>query len=119
MVAAVVVAPIEEGNLDAWRDFRVELAGSRRKEWAQSQRRRGITREMVFLDTAQMAVVIVVEAGDPAAAFDTLGESRDPFDRWYAERLSALHGEWRRLAFVYDSRPMLGSWRGWSSRKHR
>ena len=118
MAAAVVIAAIEGGKLDAWRDFRAELAGSRRKDWAQSQRRRGITREIVFLDTAQMAAVIVVEAGDPTAAFEALGESGDPFDRWYAERLSALHGEWRRLALVYDTRPKLGAWRGWRSRRH-
>jgi hypothetical protein len=116
--ASIVVAHITADRLDDWRAFVDELTTTRRPSWAESQRRRGITRESVYLwaDDGGPAAVYVVEGANAGTALEALEASNDEFDRWYRERLADIHD---RLGFpvrLFDSRPPPGSWRGWLGR---
>lgn len=113
MAATVTIAPIREGNLDAWHDFVAELKGGRRIEWAQSQRRRGVTRQVITLALGDSALAVVYsEAGDVEAAAVLLAASDDPFDTWYRSRIEELHETPIQAEVVFDSAPRPGPWRG-------
>lgn len=115
MSASIVIAPIAGGRLEEWRAFHAELTGRRRPAWAESQRRRGITREVVFLwpGPAGPSAVYLVEGAEAGAAVEDLGASSDAFDVWLRERLAHLHD---RLDFpdrLSDTRPAEGARGGW------
>ncbi|MDX1691176.1 MAG: hypothetical protein R3290_09170 [Acidimicrobiia bacterium] len=111
MPASISIASIPDDRLDDWRAFQAELAGPRRIEWVQSQRRRGIRREVIWLDADGPTAYYLQEAADPDAAQEL--DADDPFDAWYAARLDELHPDgMRRPATVFDSSPAPGAWRG-------
>ena len=113
MAATVTIAPIREGSLDAWREFVAELRGERRIEWAQSQRRRGIARQVITLAVGDRELAVVyTEAGDVEAAANLLVASDDPFDSWYSSRMEELHDMPMETEVVFDSAPRPGPWRG-------
>lgn len=121
---SVVIAPIVEDRLDDWREFHSDLSGPRRAEWAQSQRRRGITREVAFLWSSARgpAAVYVLEGAEAGAALEDLGAGDDPFDTWMLERLADLHPEMDFPVRIGDTRPpegARGGWRGLVSRRRR
>jgi len=115
VAASIVVRPVTAGRLDEWRAFHAELLGPRRIEWAQSQRRRGITRQVVSLvahgDT-HLAVVFS-EGRDPVAALRALEDSNDAFDVWMVDRVRALHGAPLASEMTLDTAPRPGPWKGW------
>ena len=117
MTASIVIAPVADGRLEEWRAFHAELTGPRRSEWAESQRRRGVTREVVFLWQGPQGpcAVYLVEGSDAGTALDGLGGGG--FDAWYRERMSGLHSELDLPARLSDTRPPAGSWRGWPRRR--
>jgi len=122
MPAALLLARVTRDRLAAWRVFHTELAGPRRGEWAQSQRRRGIDREAVWLIRGDdgMTACYLIEAAEPRAARHALQTSGDPFDAWYRERWAEVHdgpGEFSEA--VFDSRLGAGAWRGWLGRTGR
>ena len=57
-------------------------------------RRLGVGGVRVYLARASRREVIVacVETGNPEAAFRGLVASEEPFDEWFKERLTELHG---------------------------
>ena len=103
MAATVTIAPISAGETEDWRTFVAEVGGVRRIEWAQSQRRREITRQ-----------VVTVAEGEPALAIDTATvqstESDDLFDDWYRERMAERYDEFLQTEVVFDSAPRPGPW---------
>ena len=112
VAATVTIAPIKKP--DEWRAFVAELQTSRRIEWAQSQRRRGITRQVITIAEGEPALAVVyTEAGDIEAATAGLEASTDPFDVWFRERVDDLHDESFETEVVFDSAPRPGPWRGW------
>lgn len=114
MAASVSIAAIRADKVDEWRAFVTELQGARRIEWAQSQRRRGITRQVLALATGHETLAVVyTESADTEAATARLTDSDDPFDVWYRERVADLHGGRYDTAVVFDSAPKPGPWRGW------
>lgn len=115
MAASIIIRPVEEGKLDEWGQFHAELMGSRRIEWAQSQRRRGITRQVVSLvsDGGRNLAVVFTEGRDPGAALQALEDSTDAFDVWLMERVAALHGDPLVSEITLDTAPRPGPWKGW------
>jgi hypothetical protein len=114
VAATITVRPIAAGKLGDWRAFHAELMGARRIEWAQSQRRRGITRQVVSLiehGGAHLAVVFS-EGRDPAAAVRAIADSNEAFDMMW-EQLSDLHGEPPPAETTLDTAPRPGPWKGW------
>ena len=71
-----------------------ELMGSRREEYQESRRMLGIHRELAWhQETPDGTVAVVyIEADDPGAAMVGIGSSEEPFDRWFRERMSDIHG---------------------------
>jgi len=115
VAATITVAPIVEGKMPEWRSFQAELSGARRIEWAQSQRRRGITRQVISLsmDGDRTLAVVYSETSDPGRAAQTLEASDDAFDVWFKEMLGELHEGPLESETVFDSAPKPGPWRGW------
>jgi hypothetical protein len=114
VAAQISLSPIIDGASAFWRGFVAELQGARRIEWAQSQRRRGITREVIAVaaGTPEM-VVVYTESADHARAAALLAESGDLFDQWYRTRLAELLDDAVDTEVVFDSAPKPGPWRGW------
>ena len=114
MAVSIVIAPIEPNRLDEWHAFHAELTGPRRSLWAESQRRRGVTRETVFLweSPAGPAAVYLFEGTEAPEALDLLGSGGNEFDDWLRTRLAALHTHLDVPHRVADTRPPPGAWRG-------
>ena len=89
---AVALLPGEAGAV------RVALAscwsGARKEAYQDARRRAGIIREAVWIQPGPGADVAVVylEADDLATAFTLLGNSAEPFDRWFRSHVRQVHG---------------------------
>jgi hypothetical protein len=77
--AVLTLYPIKAGKGDEWKALHAELMGPRRIEWAQSQRRRGVTRQVVSLvsEGERQIAAVFTEASDPGAALRGLRSSSD------------------------------------------
>jgi hypothetical protein len=86
--------PIRPGQADAARAFLGELEGGRRAQYAASERRLGLTKEVWAIQaTPQGHQFVVYFAGrDIGAAFGQFAASRDAFDEWFKERVRATTG---------------------------
>ena len=115
MAASIYVMPIRPGRRDDFRALVGELMGPRRVEWAQSKRRRGVTRQVVFLgkDGDRQLAMVYSEAHDPDRAFNAIAVSDDPFDRWLAGKMSELLEARIAVEVLADTAPKPGPWRGW------
>lgn len=115
MTASIYVMPIRAGKRDEFRALVTELMGTRRIEWAESHRRRGVTRQSVFVGTLEgrdMAMIFS-ESADSENAFTSIAASDHPFDRWLAGRMSDLLEARIAVDFLADTAPKPGPWRGW------
>ena len=114
MAAAVTIAPIATDKVEDWRAFLAELKGARRTEWAQSQRRRGITKQVITIGALDPPVAVVYTKTDDATQADArLASFPEPFDIWFREQVTGLHGDPYETEVVFDSSPRRGPWRGW------
>lgn len=115
MAAVLRLSPIVAGRIDQWRALHAELMGAKRIEWAQSQRRRGVTRQVVCLveDGDRFLAAVYTEAADPDAALDRLRASHEQFDRWLVEQLDVVLEPPIPTSTVVDTAPRPGPWRGW------
>ncbi len=91
----VVAAPILPGKADAWRAWVDELNGPRKAELEELNARYGLTRHRAWLqqnpDGSQL--VVAVQDGPGADGFmAALAASDQPFDAWFKERISDIHG---------------------------
>jgi hypothetical protein len=84
---------------EPWRRFLQELSGPRRKEYAESRRRLGISAESTWLAPRRSGggvAVVYLEAHDPwwslERALRELAASDDPFDSWYRTQMRELFG---------------------------
>lgn len=115
MVASVYVMPIRSGRRDEFRAFVADLVGSRRGEWAESHRRRGVTRQVVFMghDGSRDLAIVYSESSDPERAFTSIATSDHPFDRWLAAEMALLVEDRIAVETLADTAPKPGPWRGW------
>jgi hypothetical protein len=114
MPVSVQIHPIAAGRLDEWRRFVEELTGTRRVDWAQSHRRRGITRVVLALAGSEETPlsVVLLEASDSVAADELLQASDDPFDAWLRQSLDDLLEPAVPATVLFDTAPRRGPWRG-------
>lgn len=112
MSAAIFIQPVRPGRAGEFRALVGELMTSRRIEWAQSHRDRGITRQVmtVATDGDRTLAVSYVEAADPMAA---MNPGSGPFDAWLAGRLAELLEPTLAVEVLADTAPKPGPWRGW------
>jgi hypothetical protein len=86
--------PILPGQGAAARSFMADLDGARAGEYAESEKRIGIEKELWFISDLgeQELLVAYMEAGDFASALGQFSGSRDPFDMWFKEQLASATG---------------------------
>ena len=113
MPAAIFIMPIRSGREEAFRSLVGELMSTRRIEWAQSQRRSGITRQVVSFAPDRGVAVTYVEAEDPLAALAASRRSDDEFDRWLTMTMDDLLETTLAVETLADTAPKPGPWRGW------
>jgi hypothetical protein len=115
VTASIYAMPIRPGKRDEFRALVTELMGARRIEWAESHRRRGVTRQALFVGTfdGRDLAMIFSESPDAEKAFASIAGSDHPFDRWLAGRMSELLEARIAVESLADTAPRSGPWRGW------
>jgi hypothetical protein len=86
--------PILPGKTGAARAFLAELEGERKGQYATSEGRLGLTKEVWAIQPGpQGALYVVYFAGRSIAdAFRVFAASRDDFDVWFKERVKETTG---------------------------
>ncbi len=89
-----LVIPVLEGKPESARDFMRELEESRKEDYARSEQRIGIDKEVWYLAhvDAQDVYVAYMESADFANALKLFSESQDEFDLWFKRRLADVTG---------------------------
>ncbi|HEY5335371.1 MAG TPA: hypothetical protein VIJ71_05050 [Mycobacteriales bacterium] len=95
MPTIAFAAPLLPGMTELDRDVMTSFqTGERKTDYEDARRRAGITAEKVWIQTTPAGDVAIVylEADDLDAAFTTLGNSDDPFNRWFRDHVQQVHG---------------------------
>jgi Family of unknown function (DUF6176) len=89
-----LVLPVRAGSAGDARAFMRELEASRKDEYAASEQRIGITKEVWFLAAVEDgdALVAYMETDDFANALRRFSQSEDEFDMWFKRRLADATG---------------------------
>ena len=90
----VVLAPIVEGKLDAWKQWTEELSGPRKEGLADFNRRYGLTRHAAWLAETPAGPMVVALHQGPGGdeLMPKLGPSQIAFDVSFKQRLIEFHG---------------------------
>ena len=91
---SVVLVPIVEGKVGAWRAWAKELIGPRKAEFADFNRRYELTKHQAwFCQTPHGPAVVAIHEGTGAESFmKKLGQSSHDFDVWFRSSLESVHG---------------------------
>jgi len=86
--------PILPGKTDAARAFLTEMEGERKGQYATSQGRLGLTKEVWAIQAGPQGDLYVVyfAGASIARAFQTFAASQDAFDRWFKEGVRETTG---------------------------
>jgi len=89
-----LVIPVQPGKGEDAREFMDELEQSRMAEYAASEERIGITKEVWFLagTPGGDTLVAYIESEDFGEALTRFSGSRDDFDLWFKRRLADSTG---------------------------
>lgn len=90
----LVVAPIKEGKLEAWKSWNAEITGARKVEWDDFNKRYGLDRHDVWhAETPAGSVAVVLHEGSGADDFmQKLAQSDNSFDVWVKDSIQDFHG---------------------------
>ena len=90
----LVVAPIMEGKLEAWKRWTSDLAGSKKSEFDDFNKRYGLTRHDVWLaETPAGPMAVVLHEGPGGdTMMQKIGHSENSFDKAMTKLLSEFHG---------------------------
>lgn len=91
---AVVLAPIQPGKVDVWKQWVGELAGPRKAEFADLNKRYGLTKHEAWLaESPSGPAVVAVHEGPGSETFlAELAKSTSAFDTWFAGKIKEIHG---------------------------
>jgi hypothetical protein len=89
-----LVIPIYEDKIDVAREFMRELEQERKGDYAASEQRIGIDKEVWYLAAVPGGTQFVayMETLDFVNALGMFSQSRDPFDLWFKDRLREATG---------------------------
>ena len=89
----LVLAPIIDGQLEAWKSWNVEITNGRKSEWDDFNHRYGLTRHDVWLaETPNGPMAVVLHEGPGSDTFmQDLAQSDHPFDKWLASHIESFH----------------------------
>lgn len=90
----LVVAPILEGKLDAWKNWVAEFKVARKGEFDEFNERYGLTRHDIWLvESPSGPMAVVLHEGPGADAFmEKVMHSENGFDNTFTKNLSEFHG---------------------------
>ena len=90
----LIVAPILEGKLEAWKSWISEFTGSRKSEFDDFNKRYGLTRHDGWLvETPDGPMAVVLHEGPGGDAFmEKVAHSEDSFDKSFAKKVAEFHG---------------------------
>ena len=91
----LVVAPIADGKIDAWKKFIEEMkSGSKREGFSDLNQRYKLTRhEVWYAETPGGPMAVVIHEGPGGEDFmQAVVHSNHSFDVWMREQLAELHG---------------------------
>lgn len=90
----LVVMPIVDGKLEAWKEWAAELQGPRRDDFEDLNRRHGLTRHDAWLaETPAGAMVVVLHEGPGGDDFvPNVMASDHEVDAWFMEKVVEMHG---------------------------
>jgi hypothetical protein len=85
---------IPPAKYEIWRQTVSELSGPRSKEFNAARRRQGVNWQCVFVQQTPQGPmeILVMDADDPARAFQEMGRSQEPFDVWFRQFLMEIYG---------------------------
>lgn len=86
--------PVQPGKSADARAFLTELDGPRKGQYAASERKIGITKELWFFQQTPNGDLIVayMESADFGQALGMFSQSKEEFDAWFKERLANVTG---------------------------
>jgi Family of unknown function (DUF6176) len=89
-----LVMPVRSGRDEDARAFMRELEESRKDDYARSEERIGITKELWYLAPLPTGEVLIayMETEDFGRALGLFSQSRDDFDMWFKRRLADVTG---------------------------
>ena len=90
----VVLAPIVDGKLDAWKQWAQDLSGAHKQDTTDFNRRYGLTRHAAWIvETPAGPAVIALHEGPGADdLMQKLGPSQHQFDILFKDKIKELHG---------------------------
>jgi hypothetical protein len=94
MEYALFALPIQSGKSDAARAFLRELEGQRKADYAASEKRLGITKEVWALQQSPMGELFVIFFQSPNIG-GSVGQfvgSQDEFDQWFKREVKDTTG---------------------------
>lgn len=89
----LVVAPIPEGKLEEWKKWNADLNGSMKDEFAEFNRRYGLTRHDVWLvHTPSGPAAVVLHEGPGGDTFmPKLAQAENEFDVFIRQKIEYFH----------------------------
>ncbi len=92
MMNAIAV-PVLETKVDQWKAWVQECMGPRREEFDDFNERMGLTLHRAWLMQSRQGPQVIVLFDGPGANnfLQKMATSQTPFDRWFRERVSAIH----------------------------
>lgn len=90
----VILAPIPADKVAAWQSFMGELSGARKAEFDAFNRRHSLTKHEAWLAETPMGLAVIAIHEGPGAAdlIPQVAKSTHEFDKWFASKLSEIHG---------------------------
>jgi hypothetical protein len=94
MQYALFALPIRDDQKNTARQFLSELESNRKAEYAASEQRLGITKEVWAIQRTQAGDLFVVyfQSEDIPSSVGQFVGSQDPFDLWFKDRVKASTG---------------------------
>ena len=111
-MAYAFAAPIQPGQTEACRRLFAECLGPRRAEYADLQRRSGVTEEAYWLQRGPDGDRLVVVSDSDQGEFERImADPQTDFDRWLRDQIGAIFG-FDPAAPTQPRNELLGEWRG-------
>ena len=89
----LVVAPIKEGKVEAWKNWNAEIKSSKQSDFDDLNERYGLTRhEVWFAQSPGGPLAVVIHEGPGADSFmQKIAQSDNSFDLWMKESIESFH----------------------------
>uniref|UniRef100_UPI003216D9DE hypothetical protein n=1 Tax=uncultured Draconibacterium sp. TaxID=1573823 RepID=UPI003216D9DE len=90
----LVIVPIKENKVEAWKSWSKKLTGERKEEFDDLNKRYGLVRHDAWLaETPSGPVAVVLHEGPGAETFmQNVAKSDNRFDVWMKENIEDFHG---------------------------